>query len=201
MSLRKKVAREAASLLYLRIEKEYKQAKLKAAKAFGIHFLPTNLQVAIELDNIAEENEGSTRRERLVRMRREALKVMQALKMYKSLLIGSVWRGTIHYDSDIDIVVYHDEPGDILEILRQNNLEIKQTEWAAVTKKGKRKRSFHVHAELPTKEKVEIKIVSDLELGKERCEIYGDEISGLSMQDLNALLRENPTQRFLPYSL
>ena len=58
MDLKCKIAREAATLLYFGAEKEYKQAKLKAARTFGVHFLPSNLQVALELDKIAEENEG-----------------------------------------------------------------------------------------------------------------------------------------------
>jgi hypothetical protein len=199
LRLRKRVAREAASLLYFGVEKEYKQAKLKAAKIVQFKFLPTNLEVALELDKIAEENEGSARKERLIQMRKEALRLMQVLKAYKPLLIGSVWRGTICYDSDVDIVVYHDEPEDILKILKQNDLKIMQAEWVAVTKKGKRKGSFHVYAELPTKEKAEIKIVQSLEaFMKEKCEIYGDEITGLSVQKLEKLLKENPAQRFVP---
>lgn len=199
LRLRKRVAREAASLLYFGVEKEYKQAKLKAAKIVQFKFLPTNLEVALELDKIAEENEGPARQERLIQMRKEALRLMQFLKVYKPLLIGSVWRGTICYDSDVDIVVYHDEPEDVLKILKQNNLKIMQAEWVAVTKKGKRKGSFHVHAELPTKEKAEIKIVQSLEaFMKEKCEIYGDEITGLSVQKLEKLLKENPAQRFVP---
>lgn len=199
LRLRKRVAREAASLLYFGVEKEYKQAKLKAAKIVQFKFLPTNLEVALELDKIAEENEGPARQERLIQMRKEALRLMQFLKAYRPILIGSVWRGTIRYDSDMDIVVYHDEPEDILKILKQNNLKIMQAEWVAVTKKGKRKGSFHVHAELPTKEKVEIKIVQSLEaFMKEKCEIYGDEITGLSVQKLEKLLKENPAQRFVP---
>ena len=199
-SLRKKVAREAASLLYSGVEKEYKQAKLKAARTFGGHFLPTNFEVAMELDKIAEENEGPTRQEHLIRMRKEALKLMQLLKAYQPLLIGSVWRGTISYDSDVDIVIYHDEPEDIVEILEQSDLKIMQTRWVAVTKKGKRKSSFHVYAELPAKEKAEIKIVPDSEVSrKEKCEIYGDEITGLTILELEKLLKENPTHRFLPF--
>lgn len=199
LRLRKRVAREAASLLYFGVEKEYKQAKLKAAKIVQFKFLPTNLEVALELDKIAEENEGPARQERLIQMRKEALRLMQFLKAYRPLLIGSVWRGTIYYGSDVDIVAYHDEPEDILKILKQNNLKIMQAEWVAVTKKGKRKGSFHVHAELPTKEKAEIKIVQSLEaFMKEKCEIYGDEITGLSVQKLEKLLKENPAQRFVP---
>ena len=199
LRLRKRIAREAASLLYLGVEKEYKQAKLKAAKIVKFKFLPTNLEVALELDKIAEENEGSARKERLIQMRKEALKLMQVLKAYKPLLIGSVWRGTIYHGSDVDIVVYRDEPEDILKILRQNNLKIMQTEWVAVTKEGKRKGSFHIYVELPAKEKAEIKIVQSTEASeKEKCEIYGDEITGLSVQKLEKLLKENPAQRFVP---
>jgi predicted nucleotidyltransferase len=199
LNSRKKVAKEAASLIYFGIEKEYKQAKLKAAKTFGFHFLPTNLEVAMALDKIAEENEGSARQERLIRMRKEALELMQILKAYKPILIGSVWRGTIHHNSDLDIVVYHDEPENILRLLKQGNLKITQTEWVAVTKKGERKGSFHVYAELPAREKVEIKIAQSSEASKiEQCEIYGDEIAGLSLKKLEKVLKENPTKRFLP---
>jgi len=199
LRLRKRIAREAASLLYFGVEKEYKQAKLKAAKIVKSKFLPTNLEVALELDKIAEENEGSARQERLIQMRKEALKLMKILKAYKPLLIGSVWRGTICHASDVDIVVYHDEPEDILKILKQNNLKIMQAEWVAVTKKGKRKGSFHVYVELPAKEKAEIKIVQSSEaFMKEKCEIYGDEITGLSVQKLEKLLKGNPAQRFVP---
>jgi hypothetical protein len=199
LRLRKRIAREAASLLYFGVEKEYKQAKLKAAKIVKSKFLPTNFEVALELDKIAEENEGSVRKERLIQMRKEALKLMQILKAYKPLLIGSVWRGTIYYGSDVDIVVYHDEPEDILKILKQNDLKIMHAEWVTVTKKGKSVGSFHIYAELPVKEKAEIKVVQSLEASKkEKCEIYGDEITGLSAQKLEKLLKENPAQRFVP---
>jgi len=199
LGLRKRIAREAASLLYHGVEKEYKQAKIKAAKTVKSKFLPTNFEVAIELDKIAEENEGSVRKNRLIQMRKEALKLMQILEAYKPILIGSVWRGTIYYGSDVDIVVYHDEPEDILKILKQNGLKIMQAEWVTVTKKGKRYGSFHMYTELPFKEKAEIKVIQSLEASKkEKCEIYGDEITGLSVRKLKKLLKENPTQRFVP---
>jgi predicted nucleotidyltransferase len=199
LRLRKKTAREAASLLYSGVEKEYRQAKLEAAKIVKCNFLPTNLEIALELDKMAEENEAPARKERLIQMRKEALKLMRILKAYQPLLIGSVWRGTIRYSSDVDIVVIHDEPEDILEILRQNDLKIIKAEWVAVTKKGKRNCSFHIYVELPAKEKAEIKIVQSSEpFMKEKCQIYGDEITGLSVQKLEELLKENPTQRFVP---
>ena len=122
--LRFKIAREAATLLYLGAEKEYKQAKLKAAKTLCTHFLPTNLEVAIELDKIAEANEGAARKERLIQMRKEALKIMTILKAYGPLLIGSVWRGTIRQGSDIDIAAYHDAPDEILSLLKKDMVSL-----------------------------------------------------------------------------
>ncbi|MBX5328077.1 MAG: nucleotidyltransferase domain-containing protein [Candidatus Bathyarchaeota archaeon] len=200
LHLRKKVAREAATLLYSGIEKEYKQAKLKAAKTFGVHFVPTNFEVALELDKIAEEKEGLARQERLIRMRTEALKLMKILEEHGPKLVGSVWRGTIHHESDIDITVYHNEPNDIIEILKRNGFHILQTEWMAVTKKGQKKTSFHIHLESPTKEKIEIIVRNPEETQlKEKCEIYGDEVTGLHVRKLEKLLKENPLQRFIPF--
>jgi predicted nucleotidyltransferase len=198
-SIRGKIAREAANLLYSGAEKEYKQAKLKAAKILRLNLLPTNLEVALELDKIAEEHEGPARQDRLVQMRKQALKLMKILKAYKPVLVGSVWRGTIHHESDIDIAVYHDDPEIILISLKHGNFNVTLIEPVAITKKGKRKSSLHVHIDLPMKEKAELKICNSEEAGrKEKCEIYGDEIIGLDTSELERLLRENPAQRFLP---
>jgi predicted nucleotidyltransferase len=196
---RKKVAREAASLLYFGTEKEYKQAKIKASRTFGLHYLPTNLEVAMELDRIAEENEGAARQERLVRMRNEALNLMKMLTKFDPLLVGSVWRGTIHRESDIDIIVHHDEPSEILKMLKQNSFNVLKSERTRVTKHGKRKDSFHIHIELPTKEEAEIIVHSPEEAClKEKCEVYGDDVVGLHVKELERILSKNPIERFVP---
>lgn len=198
-NIRRNVAREAATLLYFGLEKEYKQAKLMAAKTLGVHFLPTNLEVAKELDRIAEENEGTARMERLVKMRREALNIMRMLEKFSPVLVGSVWRGTIYRESDIDIIVYHNEPHEILKLLEER-FKVLECSWTAVTKRGKPKKSFRILLELPSDEKAEITVRSVEELGiKETCEIYGDTISGLSIQELEKVLSENPTKRFVPF--
>jgi predicted nucleotidyltransferase len=200
ISSREKVAREAATLLYSGIEKEYKQAKLKAAKTYGLHYLPTNLEVAVELDKIAEENEGSTRQDRLACMRKEALKTMKLLAKFDPVLVGSVWRGTIHHDSDIDIIVHYSEPEDVAKALEQSGLKVLRTQWAAVTKQGKKKGSFHIYLKIPVGEEIEIIVHSPEEAClKEKCEIYGDDVSGLRIQELEKTLKESPTQRFVPF--
>jgi predicted nucleotidyltransferase len=172
---------------------------LKAAKTFGLHYMPTNLEVALELDKIAEENEGSERQERLIRMRREALKTMKVLAEYDPILVGSVWRGTIHHDSDVDIIVHDDEPKNVAKTLERSGFKITRTEWVAVTKQGKKRASFHIHLDSPINEKLEIIVHSPEEAClKEKCEIYGDDVSGLHTKELERILRDSPTQRFVP---
>ncbi len=151
-----RVAREAATLLYFGAEKEYKQAKVRAAETLGTHFLPSNLDVALELDKIAEENEGAQRKERLVQMRNEALKIMKLLDAYYPVLIGSVWRGTIRHGSDIDIAVYIDEPEEIVRILKTQEIKVSKTAWTKVNKRGLTSASFHIYAETSAKLGLEI---------------------------------------------
>ncbi|MCL2642567.1 MAG: hypothetical protein FWD52_03520 [Candidatus Bathyarchaeota archaeon] len=197
--MRSRVCREAATLLYFGAEKEYKQAKLKAAKTFGSHFLPTNTEVALALDKIAEEREGPARKERLLVMRQEAFKIMQLLNTYCPLLIGSVWRGTARIGSDIDISLYADPPEQILELLKNSHIKVQHSCWTRVNKQGVTFLSYHIYAETETKLSIEIVVHNPNETGKKRkCDIFGDEIKGLKTSELEKLLRENATKQFLP---
>ena len=197
--LRCKIAKEAATLLYFGAEKEYKQAKVKAAKTLGAHFLPTNLEVAVELDKIAEAQEGPVRKERLIQMRKEALKIMNPLRVYSPILIGSVWRGTIRQGSDIDISACHDVPDEIVNVLKKSGAKISKTEWTTVTKRGKTETSFHIYVETSGRQKVEIVVRSSDEASRKRkCEVFGDELKGLSVRELERVLKENPAQKFVP---
>jgi predicted nucleotidyltransferase len=197
--LRQRVAREAAILLYFGAEKEYKQAKLKAAKVLGTHFLPSNLEVAVELDNVTEEKEGAKRKECLIQMRQEALKIMKLLDAFLPVLIGSVWRGTIKQGSDIDIAVYNDEPKKVLAVLKAEGVQVSKMARTTVNKRGATMASFHVYAETPAHCGLEIVIRSREEAGKRRkCEIFGDEIKGLDVMELEEVLNSNPAQRFVP---
>ena len=198
--LKSRVAREAATLLYFGAEKEYKQAKTHAAQTLGTHFLPSNLEVALELDKIAEENEGKNRKERLIEMRKEALAVMKLLDSYSPLLIGSVWRGTIRRGSDIDIAVYADDPQAVVDILKSQCISVLKTAWTRVNKHGRTLSSLQIEAETSAKHRLEIVIRNCAEQGeKRRCEIFGDEIKGLKTKELDKLLKANPTEKFVPY--
>jgi len=197
--LKHRVAREAATLLYFGAEKEFKQAKEKAAETFGVHFLPSNLEVALELDKIAEENEGSKRKEILIQMRREAMEVMHLLARFYPILIGSVWRGTIKQGSDIDIAVYTNQPEEIISVLKAGGLKVIKTAWTTVNKQGATLESFHIYAETAAKHGLEIVARSREESGKKRqCEIFGDELKGLHIKELEKVLENHPAQRFIP---
>jgi predicted nucleotidyltransferase len=124
---------------------------------------------------------------------------MKLLKAYGPVLIGSVWRGTIRYGSDIDIALYHDLPDEIVNLLKANGFKISKTEWTTVTKRGKTEVSFHIYLLVLGGQKIEIVVRSREEANRKRkCEIFGDEIKGLSVQELEKLLEENPAQQFIP---
>jgi predicted nucleotidyltransferase len=197
--LKRKVAREAATLLYFGAEREYKQAKVRAAEILGSHFLPSNLEVALELDKIAEENEGPKRKERLIKMRKEALKIMKLLDAYCPVLIGSVWRGTIKQGSDIDIAVYSDETEEIVKALKTGSVRVLKAAWTTVNKHGVTLESFHIYAETSDKYGLEIVVRSREEAGKKRkCETFGDEMKGLNVRELEKVLNSNSSQQFIP---
>jgi len=199
-SLKQRVAREAAVLLYTSQEKEYKQAKQRAAQNLGVRVLPSNSEIAKELDSLADEIEGSARQERLLQMRREALKIMKALRDFHPKLIGSVWRGTAHKDSDIDIVTFSSQPTNVLQKLEQEGFEATKTEWQSAPKLDKKEKSFHIYLTLPSGNEAEV-VVRSLERinQKVKCEIYGDTVTGLNHRQLERLLEQNPLQKFTPY--
>ncbi len=196
---RSRVAREAALLLYTSQEKEYKQAKKRAAETLGVRVLPSNLEVAEELDRIAEEREGASRKKLLLRMRREAREIMEILEEFNPRLVGSVWRGTACQNSDIDILTFSQDPIQVLKQLQEHNFVAESSEWRSVTKEGRKEASFHIHLLLSSGDGVEVVVRSPDCLGQpERCETYGDVKTGLNLNQLTKILKENPLQKFVP---
>jgi predicted nucleotidyltransferase len=197
--LRSRVALEAALLLYTSQEKEYKQAKQRAAETLGVRVLPRNLEVAEELDRIAEEREGASRKELLLRMRREAHKIMDILRNFNPRLVGSVWRGTARQNSDIDIITFSQDELQVLKQLQKHNFVAESSEWRSATKEGRKEASFHIHIFLPSGDEAEVVVRSPDCLGQpERCEIYGDVKTGLNLNQLAKIIKDNPLQKFVP---
>jgi len=198
-NLRAKVAREAALLLYQGLEKEYKTAKEKAAETLGIRILPSNLEIAMELDELADELEGSERKEAVVRHRRTALKLMVLLEEFHPKLIGSVWRGTAYKKSDIDILTFTHGPQAVVDKLQESGFKNFRTEWRKKLKNNRVKNFFHIYLSLPEGYEAEIIVrrQEDLNL-KEKCDIYSDVISGLTAIQLKEVLDKDPLMKFLP---
>jgi len=68
-----------------------------------------------------------------------------------------------------------------------------------VTKKGKPQASFHILGKLSTEFQFEIVVRSPEESAQKRkCEVFGDELKGLNLKELEQLLKENPTKKFIP---
>ena len=197
--LRNRVAQEAALLLYTSQEKEYKQAKQRAAETLAARVLPSNYEVAEELDRIAEEREGTQRKEMLLRMRKEAKQIMEPLKEFSPRLVGSVWRGTARQSSDIDVIAFSQDHLQILRQLQKHSFEVARSEWLSVTKEGRKEASFHIHVFFPSGDEAEVVVRSFSNLRKqEKCETYGDVKKGMNLNQLTKVLNENPLQKFVP---
>jgi predicted nucleotidyltransferase len=198
-SPKKRVAKEAAVLLYSQQEKEYKQAKLRAANILGARVLPSNREIAEELDKIVDETEGEDRKERLVQMRKEALSVMVTLGDFDPRLVGSVWRGTARKNSDIDIETFASNPQTVLERLGQNGFNVRKAERQSVTKGDHWETALHIYLQLPSGRETEVIVRNPEKIDQiDRCEIYGDPIKGLNVHQLRKLLIENPNHKSVP---
>jgi len=209
--VRKRVAREAARLLYEGVVDEYIDAKKMAAQRLGVDILPSNREVAIELDRIGDELEGERKLKRLKRLREEALKVMEVLEDLDPRLIGSVWRGNIKRESDIDIAVLGTtDPEEVIERLKEAGIEILDVDEVIITERGGKPLDIPEHyvnikVRTPGGEKAEINVtVSSPELERKgkvtlgRCDFFGDKMKGLTVEELRKLLKEDPYRKFIP---
>ena len=198
MDTRRDVAREAARLLYTGAYEEYKDAKRAAASSLGARGVPTNHEVAEELDRLAEEAEGPDRLKRLAEMRATALSVMRLLADMRPTLIGSVWRGTARSGSDIDIVVYGDPRDAEAKVSATHHVSERTTKTFTVD--GSPRASTHITLDTgPHKVELVVRPPGDTEAyAGERCDIYGDPKRGLSLPELERLMRADPLRRFVP---
>jgi predicted nucleotidyltransferase len=199
LETRARVAKEAARLLYTGEAEEYMQAKQQATINLGLNAMPSNFEVALELDLLADQIEGEWRRKFLVEMRNAALGVMRTLSCYGPVLIGSVWRGTARKGSDIDIVVYADELEKISSELVSAGYSVIESEDAVAVRGGRTIRSRHITLRLDGGQEVEVVVRPPEERGEEEvCEIYGDPKRGIGLMDLEKLMSSDPLRKFVP---
>ena len=192
MGERSSVAREAARLLYSGAAEEYIQAKEMAVASLGVRGKPSNYEVAVELDRLADEREGGERQRRLAEMRGTALAVMRGLASFSPRLIGSVWRGTARRGSDVDVVALARSPKEVEKALADYEIREK----GEVNFKGG-VHAYHFKLEAGGDE-IEIIVRAPAEYTEDKCDIYGDVKRGVTLPELERLLRVDPLRRFVP---
>lgn len=147
--LRRQIAWEAARLMYDRRESEYFRAKMKAARYIfrgrvKPADLPSNAEIRDEIQVLARIHEGESRRDNLLEMRLEALRLMRLLARFRPRLIGSVWTGHVRQGSDIDIHLFSDSLEAITAALEADG-SIFDVERKRVRKHGEERVFTHVH--------------------------------------------------------
>jgi len=196
---RREVAREAARLLYTGASEEYIHAKERAARSLGVETMPSNHEVAIELDILADEIEGKTRAELIIKMRDLALGLMRVLSDVKPVLRGSVWRGTARKGSDIDIDVYSNDPVEVKRLLEDSGYRVTGFKEKVAVSGRVMSRSIHIQVRLEDDIEGEVVVRPVEEHGLEvRCEVYGDVKKGLRLSELEKLMNTDSLRKFVP---
>ena len=149
--LRRRVAWEAARLMYLREESEYFRAKLKAARRIyrgqpKPGDLPSNREIRDQIQALACLHEGQRRTENLRQMRLEALRIMRLLRAFRPRLIGSTLTGHVRQGSDVDLHVFSDSVQAVAAALEAEGIR-HEVERKRVRKQGVEQIFTHVHAQ------------------------------------------------------
>lgn len=147
--LRRQIAWEAARLMYERIESEYYQAKIKAARRLCRSWvkpadLPSNAEIRDEIQSFARLYEGQNQLANLRHMRVDAYFMMKRLAAFKPRLIGSVLTGHVRDGSDIDIHVFSDSVDSICQRLDNEGYQY-DVQRKQVRKDGEARTYVHIH--------------------------------------------------------
>jgi predicted nucleotidyltransferase len=147
--LRRQIAWEAARLMYERIESEYYQAKMKAARRICRGWvkpadLPSNTEIRDEIQQFARMFEGQQRQVNLRDMRVSAYFMMKRIVSFRPRLIGSVLTGHVREGSDIDIHVFSDSVETVCQRLEKEGY-FYEVQRKQVRKDGESKTYVHIH--------------------------------------------------------
>jgi hypothetical protein len=147
--LRQAIALEAARLMYERTESEYYSAKRKAAKRLcrrqcKPEDLPSNAEIREQIQVFARIHEGAKRDQHLRAMRLDALRLMRLLRAFRPRLIGSVMTGHVRQGSDIDIHVFSNSVGLIVDLLKNEGFQF-DVERKQIVKFAEARVFTHIH--------------------------------------------------------
>lgn len=130
--MRKQLAHQAARLIAENGITDYAFAKRKAARQLGAidtHHLPSNQEIEEALHSYRALYQHEQHPEMLHKLRGEALDAMRLLAPFHPYLTGSVLIGTAGENSDINLMLYSDDPKAVLLFLLKNEVEFDDGEW------------------------------------------------------------------------
>ena len=190
--MRRRIAVEAARLMYERLESEYFTAKRKAAARLGVNprrhlqELPSNREIRDELQVFARIHEGEQRTANLQDMRVAAWHMMRKLDRFQPRLIGSVLTGHIRAGSDIDLHVFSASAASVMHALEQCGYTC-ELERKRIVKHNEERIFTHVH--LHARFPFELTIYSpDLLSYAFKSSITGKPIERASLGELETLI-------------
>lgn len=194
--IRRRVAWEAARLMYDREETEYLRAKLKAARRiargeFKPGDLPSNREIRDQIQLWAQLHEGERRTDNLREMRLDALRLMRLLRRFRPRLIGSTLTGHVRRGSDIDLHLFSGSVEAVAAALDEEGLSY-EVERKRVRKQGEERTFVHIHVQ--DRFLFELTIyASDMAHYVFKSSITGKAIERASIAELEQLLaREYP---------
>jgi hypothetical protein len=194
--LRQAIALEAARLMYQRQESEYYTAKRKAAKQLcrgnvKPKDLPSNAEIRDQIQVFARIHEGDARTAHLREMRLEALRIMRMLRAFRPRLIGSVMTGHVRKGSDIDIHVFVDAIGLLVDVLEREGFQF-DVERKQILKFKETRTFTHVH--IHDRFNIELTVYAEDQAHYVfKSSITGKPIERASIRELEELLeREYP---------
>jgi len=127
--VRQQVAAEAARILATEGQRNYGQAKRKAANRLGMSGrsgMPSNSEIAEQLKRYQTLYGGDQHAEALVRLREAALEAMQFFSRFRPKLVGPVLEGTADQHSRITLHLFCDTPDEVVSFLLSRNIRFEQ---------------------------------------------------------------------------
>lgn len=151
--IRSLIAAEAARLMYEEGVKEYRDAKRKAARRFGPEktlslgsHLPSNAEIHAELRRLIELHEEKVLPGRLLKLRLLALRYLELFAPFTPLLVGSVLRGTVTAQSDIDLHLFAETPEEVEAFLAARGIPF-EAESVTIRQGGEFREYPHIYLE------------------------------------------------------
>ena len=168
----------------------------------GVKALPSNSEVAIKLLEYALLIEGDEYWARLEMLRREVLTLMNVLAEFNPRLVGSVWRGIIKPQSDIDIEIDYVDPEPVKKKLRRGGYKILEEESIDVPEPLRYGSLWRIKVKTKLGNEAEIILKEhNWYVNPPKCDIFGDIKKGLRRSELEKVLEQAPHSLFIPENL